>query len=223
MTSSFFEIRLFYVRTSPCSVDTVPSFLTLSHLRRPVGVSLEINGSKIPSSDHTSLLLRRDRIDRGSSEVTYVSTDGVKLTGAVDFEVGDDKGNLILCGSLDKMEAAWSNGSIGSVGDKDPKTGWSMDCYMAASISGSGFVQPKLGIVNPLVEVYVAGCFGGVPLILTQTVMVSPRRKARPGILDSIPEERGERENGRSDVLVCQRTMTSLVRKLFFLFLSIYM
>ncbi|ONK80317.1 uncharacterized protein A4U43_C01F16320 [Asparagus officinalis] len=68
-----------------------------------------------------------------------------------------------------------------------------------------------LGIVNPLVEVYVAGCFGGVPLILTQTVMVSPRRKARPGLLDSIPEERGDRENGRSDGLVCQRTMASLL------------
>lgn len=206
MTSSFFEIRLFYVRISPCSIDTVPSSLTLAHLRRPIGVCLEINGSKIPSSDQTSLLLRRDRIDRETLEVTYVSTDGVKLTGAVDFEVIDDRGNLILCGSLEKMEAAWSNGSIGS--DKDPKTGWSMDCYLAASINGSGLLQPKLGIVNPLIEVYVAGCFGGVPLILTQTVQMSPRKKVRPGVLDSIPEdaESGERVNG----LVLRRTTTSV-------------
>lgn len=102
---------------------------------------------------------------------------------------------------------------MGSCGDKDPKTGWSMDCYLAASIGGSGLAQPKLGTVSPSIEVYVAGCFGGVPLILTQTVQLSPKRKTTPGALDSIPEdkERWDTANGRSDGgLVCRRSTTTV-------------
>ncbi|KAJ6850608.1 uncharacterized protein M6B38_263800 [Iris pallida] len=80
-----------------------------------------------------------------------------------------------------------------------------MDCYAAASLAASGLVQPKMGIANPSVEVYVAGCSGGAPLILTQTVQMSPRRKAaRPGALDSIPED-GEGRNGEG--LSCQRAL----------------
>ncbi|PKA61671.1 Uncharacterized protein AXF42_Ash018652 [Apostasia shenzhenica] len=204
--SSLFEIRLFYVRISPSAPDAVPPRLILSHLRREMGVSLEINGSRVPASELTSIPLRRDRIDRGAGEVTYVSTDGVRLSGALDFEVCDENGNLILCGSLERMEAPWSNGTIclnGHQGssDKDRNTGWSMNCYSAASISSSSFVQPKLGITSPSIEVYVAGCSAGFPLILTQTIQLSPRKKlTRQGALDSIPEveetagspERGE-------------------------------
>ncbi|KAK7845122.1 uncharacterized protein CFP56_009990 [Quercus suber] len=46
--SSWFESRLFYVRIAPCVTDTVPDHLTLRHLRREIGVSLEINNSRIP-------------------------------------------------------------------------------------------------------------------------------------------------------------------------------
>ncbi|XP_072970218.1 uncharacterized protein At1g01500 [Typha angustifolia] len=216
--SSWLEIRLFYVRIAPCAVDAVPSRLTLSHLRREVGAALEINGSRIPAADATSLPLRRDRLDRNAGEVTYVSTDGVRLTGAVDFEVCDDKGNLILCGTLERVEAPWSNGAIGfdnhsNSSDKDPKTGWSMDCYSAASIASSAFVQPKLGISSPSIEVYVAGCFAGMPLILTQTVQLSPRRKpVRPGALDSIPEdeENSGRELSSSEGLTRRRASSSV-------------
>ncbi|CAL9064067.1 unnamed protein product [Musa banksii] len=195
VSSSWLEIRLFYVRVAPCVVDTVPPILTLSHLRREMGSALEINGVRLPSSERTAVPLRRDRVDRGAAEVTYVSTDGVRLTGAVDFEVCDDRGKLMLCGSLERMEAPWSNGAIGLdhlQGPSDSKTGWSMNCYVAASIGSSAFVQPdKVGILStPSIEVYVAGCFAGVPLILTQTVQLSPRRRAvRLGALESIPED----------------------------------
>ncbi|MQM20446.1 hypothetical protein Taro_053465 [Colocasia esculenta] len=144
-----------------------------------------------------------DRVDRGAAEVTYVSTDSIRLTGAVDFEVrdGDD---LLLCGALERMEMPWSNGVAqhnptpqSSV--KDPKTGWSMDCYSAVSLASSAFVQPKLGIISPSIEVYVAGCCSGYPLILTQTVQQSPRRKAqRQGALDAIPED--DETSGKENV-----------------------
>ncbi|XP_010941072.1 uncharacterized protein At1g01500-like [Elaeis guineensis] len=220
--STWLEVRLFYVRITPCAADAVPPRLTLSHLRREMGAALEINGARVPNSDPTSLPLRRDRLDRDAAEVTYVSTEGVRLTGAVDFEVCDDWGNLILCGSLERVEAPWSNGVIGFDNhsgscDKDPKTGWSMDCYSVASISSSAFMQPKLGISSPSIEVYVAGCYAGVPLILTQTVQLSPRRKAvRPGALDAIPEgeETAGREQGSNEGLIHGRTPSSVTEEI---------
>ncbi|KAJ7941206.1 putative Erythronate-4-phosphate dehydrogenase family protein [Quillaja saponaria] len=154
--SAWFEIRLFYVRVVPCVIDSVPDHLTLCHLHREIGVSLEINGHRIPASEAASLTLRRDRVDKESSEVTYVSTDSIRVTGSVEFEVYENEG-LILCGSLERMEANWTNGNVGL--GNDSKTGWSMDCHMAAAIGSgsSAFFQPKLGVSSPSIEVYVAG------------------------------------------------------------------
>ncbi|EOA36916.1 hypothetical protein CARUB_v10009744mg [Capsella rubella] len=189
--SAWLEVRLFYVRIAPCVVENVPDFLTLRHPRRETGASLEVNGVRVPSSQTASLKLRRDRVDRETSEVTYVSTETVRVTGSVDFEVyhNDD---MVLCGNLDRIEGAWNNGTV-----SDPKTGWGMDCYIAmgngqgsAPSSSSAFFQPKLGVSSPSVEVYIAGCCGGVPVILTKTIQVSPRRKvARHVTLDAIPED----------------------------------
>ncbi|PSS11685.1 Uncharacterized protein CEY00_Acc15958 [Actinidia chinensis var. chinensis] len=205
-TSGWLEIRLFYVRIGPCAVDCVPDHLTLRHLRREIGVSLEINGSRIPASESTALTLRRDRLDKESSEVTYVSTDSVKLTGAVEFEVYEEE-EMILCGSLERMEAAWSNGCVDL--ENDSKTGWTMDCYTAASIAsgGSAFFQPKFGILAPSFEVYIAGCCSGVPVILTKTIQISPRRKpVRNGTLDAIPEDDEiEKEQKDNNGMIRQR------------------
>ncbi|WOK98676.1 hypothetical protein Cni_G07388 [Canna indica] len=220
--SSWLEIRLFYVRISPCAVDVAPPHLTLSHPRREMGAAIEINGARVPASEPTSVPLRRDRLDRNAAEVTYVSTDGVRIAGAVDFEVCDDTGNLILCGSLERMETPWSNGAISfdqhqGSSDKDAKTAWSMDCYLAASTGASSLIQPKLGISAPSIEVYVAGCFAAVPLILTQTVQLSPRRKAsKTALLDSIPEDEeatAHQNNGINDSLVHRRTSSSVAEE----------
>ncbi|KAL6290351.1 hypothetical protein ACE6H2_007861 [Prunus campanulata] len=198
--SAWFEIRLFYVRVAPCVIDSVPDHLTLRHLRREIGVSLEINGAKVPASDSASLTLRRDRVDKESSEVTYVSTDSVRVTGPVEFEVYENN-DMVLCGSLERMEGVWLNGNAGGL-KNDSKTGWSMDCYMAASINSgsSAFFQPKLGLSSPSIEVYIAGCCSGVPVILTKTIQISPRRKGtRHAMLDAIPEdEEVGKEHGKS-------------------------
>lgn len=214
--SLWLEIRLFYVRVSPCAVDAVPPQVTLSYLRRDMGAAIEINGARVPSSDPTSLPLRRDRLDHDAAEVTYVSTDSVRIAEAVDFEVCDDRGNLLLRGSLGRTEAPRSNATV-SFGqhhspDKNPN-GWSMDCYSAASTGASAFVQPRIGIFSPSFEVYVAGCIATVPVILTQTVQLSGKRKAvRPGNLDSIPEDEetsGYQEQGN---LVHRRASSSVSR-----------
>ncbi|XP_058076358.1 uncharacterized protein At1g01500-like, partial [Magnolia sinica] len=162
------------------------------------GIRLQsLDSSRIPTAETASLTLYRDRIDKESSEVTYVSTDNVHVTGAVDFEVFE-KEDLILCGSLERMEPSSKNGGVGfnqhhhQALDNDSKTGWSMDCYSAASLTtgSSAFCQPKLEISSPSIEVYVASCCSGFPLILTKTIHLSPRRKPLgQTTLDSIPED----------------------------------
>ncbi|KAK8498338.1 hypothetical protein V6N13_032192 [Hibiscus sabdariffa] len=176
-TSVWLEIRLFYVRISPCVIDAVPQQLTLSHIHRELGVSLEINGSRIPSSDSAHLTLRRDRLNRETSEVTYLSTDSVRVTGGFEFEVCEDEKKL-LCGSLERMEGEWN-----------------MDCYIATSAmepGNSAFIHPKMGVSAPGIEVYIAGCCAGVPVILTKTIHVSPKKNGGSRVrllLDAIPED----------------------------------
>ncbi|KAK2967315.1 hypothetical protein RJ640_006181 [Escallonia rubra] len=204
--SGWLEIRLFYVRIAPCAVQSVPNHLALRHLRREIGVSLEINGTRVPSSDVASITLRRDRVDKETSEVTYVSTDSVRVTGAIEFEVHEEE-EMVLCGSLERMEATWCNGTVGL--DNDSKTGWTMECYTSASVAsgGSAFFQPRMGISSPSVEVYIAGCCSGVPVILTKTIQISPRRKlSRHMMLDAIPEdEEIDKEQGSGNGLLRQR------------------
>ncbi|CAL5196036.1 unnamed protein product [Lathyrus oleraceus] len=179
---SWLELRLFYVRISPCVINSAPECLTLCHPNRETGSSLVINGTPIPAIDSAPPLpLRRDRVDKESAEVTYVSTDNVRITGGAEFEVYE-KDVLFLCGSLERLDTDWGNGS-----------GWEMDCHVAAGSIGSGssaFFRPKLGVSAPSVEVYVAGCCSGVPVILSKTISMSPRRRVpRHAILDAIPED----------------------------------
>uniref|UniRef100_A0A7N0ULY6 Erythronate-4-phosphate dehydrogenase family protein n=1 Tax=Kalanchoe fedtschenkoi TaxID=63787 RepID=A0A7N0ULY6_KALFE len=189
--SAWFEIRLFYVRVSPCVADCLPNFITLLLPRREIGVALEINGSRVPTSESARLSLRRDRVDKEASEVTYVSTDSVRVTGSVEFAVYEGGGDvMILCGALERLETLWTG---------DSKTGWSLDCYPAAVVAESercsAFFQPKMGVSSPSFEVYIAGCCLGSPVILTKMVQISPRRRVgRQSLLDAIPEEEDDKE-----------------------------
>ncbi|XP_027336039.1 uncharacterized protein At1g01500 [Abrus precatorius] len=190
--SACLEIRLFYVRISPCVVNSVPDHLTLCHPHRQIGVSFVINGSPVPASEPAPIPLRRDRVDRDAAEVTYVATDSVRLSGSADFEVYENEG-LFLCGSLERLDSEWGNGS-----------GWSMDCHVGLESIGSGcsaFFRPKLGVSAPSIEVYVAGCCSGVPVILSKTIQMSPRRRVpRHATLDAIPEDEEMMEKNRTGV-----------------------
>ena len=97
--------------------------------------------------------------------------------GGSEFEVYEDE-KMVLCGSLERMEGEWS-----------------VDCYMAATAmepGNSAFFQPKMRVSVPGIEVYIAGCCAGVPVILTKTILVSPKRKGGSRLswmLDAIPED----------------------------------
>uniref|UniRef100_A0A5B7AHF1 Erythronate-4-phosphate dehydrogenase family protein n=1 Tax=Davidia involucrata TaxID=16924 RepID=A0A5B7AHF1_DAVIN len=166
------DLRVFYVRVTKCEIDdSTPEYLTLNH---------------IPLNRDTSTLLRRDRLDKKSEEVTFVSTDSIRMTGSVKFEVFD-KDILVLSGVL---ELCNSNGFTGE--SKNHGQRRSMSCE-SDILAGTGFLKGRqyvgLESTSPTIEVYVAGSFSSIPIILTKTLQLSFRKKQmRKGMLDSIPE-----------------------------------
>ncbi|XP_077216396.1 erythronate-4-phosphate dehydrogenase family protein [Tasmannia lanceolata] len=186
--SSWFDLRVFYVRVSNFEVDqSTPEYLTLNHIPLSPDTLLEGNGGRSSIySEGVSSLLRRDRVDKKAEEATFVSTDSVRMTGSVKFEVYD-KDDLLLSGVLEMYN---SNGCVGE--SKNHSKRWSMNCQSVMTV-GTGFLRGKQNmcseLLSPTVEVYVAGCFLGTPIILTKTLQLSFRRKHnRKGTLDSIPE-----------------------------------
>ncbi|KAM1079395.1 hypothetical protein ACFX2B_013959 [Malus domestica] len=97
----WFEIWLFYVRVAPYVTGSVLDHLKLRHLRREIGILLEIDRTRVPTSDSASLMLRRDPVDKELSEVMYLSIDTVRVTGGVEFEVYENN-DMVLCGSLER-------------------------------------------------------------------------------------------------------------------------
>ncbi|CAN6281365.1 unnamed protein product [Urochloa humidicola] len=125
---------------------------------------------------HTEFIsssLRRDRVDKKTEEATFVSTDNIRMTGSVRFQVFD-KNDLLLTGDLDLCSA---NGVVGE--SKNSSKKWNMKCQ--SSTSCNGFLKGKLSTgseyVQPAIEVYVAGTFSGTPIILTKTIQLISRRK----------------------------------------------
>ncbi|XP_059452909.1 uncharacterized protein At1g01500-like [Corylus avellana] len=182
------DLRVFYVRVSKCEIDdSTPEYLTLNHIPLNRDTLLEVNGVRTSIySDGVSTLLRRDRCDKKSEEATFVSTDSIRMTGSVKFEVFD-KDVLMLSGVL---ELCNSNGFVKE--PYNPGQGWSMNCESDVTV-GTGFFKGKqmLGpeLASPTIEVYIAGSFSGTPIILTKTLQLSHRKKhMRKSTLNSIPE-----------------------------------
>lgn len=185
----WFDIRVFYVRISDFMVDdSTPECLTVNHIPLSPDTLLEVNGARCSvCSEGMSCILRRDRIDKKAEEATFVSTASIRLTGSVKFEVFD-KEVLVLSGILEMSNTNGFSGDSKSNGRR-----WSMNCESLMSPS-AGFLKGKqiagLESVSPTIEVYVAGCFSGTPIILTKTLQLTSRRKQhnRKSMLDSIPE-----------------------------------
>uniref|UniRef100_A0A7N0TDQ5 Erythronate-4-phosphate dehydrogenase family protein n=1 Tax=Kalanchoe fedtschenkoi TaxID=63787 RepID=A0A7N0TDQ5_KALFE len=179
------DLRVFYVRVSKCEIDdSTPELLTLNHVPLNRDTLLEVNGARASIySDGVTTLLRRDRVDKKSEEATFVSTDSVRVTGSVKFEVFD-KDVLVLAGVLELGDVRKS-----SVKKSDANAAkWSMDCE-SDMVSGSGFFKGSHHSSPPKVEVYVAGCFAGSPIILTKMLQLGPWKKLRrKSMLDTIPE-----------------------------------
>lgn len=193
------DIRVFYVRISNFVVDeSTPSVLTLNHVPLSPDTLLEANGVRCNMySEGVVSVLRRDRADKKSEEATFVTTDSIRMTGDVKFEVYD-KGDLVLSGVVEMFRG------IGYTGETESNAkNWSMSCETEIT-AGSGFLKGKhsIGPQSPLptIEVYVTGCFSGKPIILTKTLQLGFKKKQnKKGTLDAIPEyDIGETEKNPS-------------------------
>ncbi|BBN18653.1 hypothetical protein MPTK1_8g04290 [Marchantia polymorpha subsp. ruderalis] len=200
----WFDVRVFYVRVTSCPLDDAPEVLTMRYPPRDISTALEANGGRISPSEELKLTLRRDRVDTESSEATYVSTDNLRASGSVSFEVYDRE-QLLLCGNLER-----SDPKIDTDGDdrdrsmstlsKSIKLGWKMDLNCAVTSPGCSFLKGRQEFSTavlspPTMEVCVVGRYSALPVILTEVVQLTVRRKmVRRNTLDSIVEgEEGER------------------------------
>ncbi|MBA0843002.1 hypothetical protein Goarm_000229, partial [Gossypium armourianum] len=132
------DLRVFYVRVSKCETDeSTPMHLTLNHVPLNPDTLLEVNGVRTGIySDGPSTLLRRDRLDKKSEEATFVSTDSIRLTGSMKFEVFN-KDTLLLYGVLELCDR---NGCTKESKGSGPM--WSMNCESVIT-TGTGFLKAK--------------------------------------------------------------------------------
>ena len=78
------------MRLSSFPLETSLQFLTLRHIPIDFTARLEVNGECIAPSETASSFLHRDKVYKKSIEVTYVSTDIVRIGGFVKFEAYDE-------------------------------------------------------------------------------------------------------------------------------------
>ncbi|KAK9077313.1 hypothetical protein SSX86_005650 [Deinandra increscens subsp. villosa] len=194
---AWLDLRVVYIRISKCDInnESTPEYLTLNHVPLNRDTLLEVNGARTSIySDGVTTLLKRDRMDRKSEEVTFVSTDSLRTTGSVKFEVFD-KDVLLVSGVFDLCH---SNGAHGESSEHISK--WRMECE-TDMVSGNGFLKGKhnMGLESdpPSIEVCSAGSFAGNPIILTKTLQLSCRKKQmKKGLLKAIPENESMANEG---------------------------
>ncbi|KAJ7562090.1 hypothetical protein O6H91_03G054900 [Diphasiastrum complanatum] len=196
----WFDVRVFYVRVSSCLLDEAPDSVIVRLPPRSIEIALEVNGGRIPPSEEASLLLRRDRMDAESEEVIYVNTDNLRASESIIFEVYDRE-DLLISGILEKKDhlpnglQGCEESDIISVSSKSMKSGWKMECSCGVGSSGCAFFKDRRGHTNicaspPSMEICVVGRCIGSPVILTQTIQLTPRRRSARRIpLDAIPED----------------------------------
>lgn len=186
--SPWLDLKVFYIRICNCEVDESTSdHLTVNHIPLHPDTVLEVNGRRSSIySDCVSSHLRRDRVDKKSEEATFVSTDNIRITGSVRFEVFD-KEDLLLTGVLELCCDKSADGD--SIGRQKK---WSIKCESLMSngvnfLRGKQYKCPELHL--PTIEVYIAGCFSGSPIVLTKTVKLGMHKRNQKSVLDSIPED----------------------------------
>ncbi|KAI7736916.1 hypothetical protein M8C21_032347 [Ambrosia artemisiifolia] len=137
---AWLDLRVFYIRISKCDInnESTPEYLTLNHVPLNRDTLLEVNGARTSIySDGVTTLLRRDRIDKKSEEVTFVSTESVRTTGSVKFEVFD-KDALLVSGVF---YLGHSNGVHGESNNCFVSK-WRMECE-TDMVVGHGFLKGK--------------------------------------------------------------------------------
>ena len=179
------SLRVFYLKLSRCEVnDSMLDTLTVTHTPLTSDTVLEANGDRPGTNDngHVSCPLHRDRVNAASREATFVSTETVKMTGSVRFEVRVGKDEKLLVGIMEMCDAVDGFGVV--------EKGWVMKCQVAMQ-RGSGFLKgPGEDAKLPMIEVYVASLFRGNPIVFTKAMKLRFRRKrqVKAPFMEPIPE-----------------------------------
>jgi hypothetical protein len=138
----------------------------ISGAAAPPSLALAIHpdgGEASPSN----LPLRLDRRDPASGEATYVSTAAAHLPPpAAAFVVADHRGAALLRGSLRRCTDS-----------KADSPSWAIDCVPSAGAAASASAF----------EVYVAGCCGGEPAVLTHALRLATPEEAAGGLVRRRP------------------------------------
>ena len=207
-SQSWFDIRVIYVRVTSCALEDAPEFLKIRFPPRSIGVALEVNGGWISPSEEACVDLRRDRVDTETTEATYVSTDNIRMSETICFEVFN-KEEALVSGTLEHSNNYQESGH----GSKGKRT-WSMECCCVVGKSGCAFIKTRhdfsaAPLTPPTMEVSVVGRHLNIPVFLTQTVHLIARRKSGKVLqLDVIPETE---ELGKSHAGILQFGQAGLV------------
>ncbi|XP_024529149.1 uncharacterized protein At1g01500 isoform X1 [Selaginella moellendorffii] len=210
--SSWFDVRVLYARVAFCAVEEAPELLTIWFPPRGIDIALEVNGGRVAPSEEACIALRRDRLDLESEEVTFVSTDNLRTSGSLAFEIYH-RHDFLVSGCLKQSVISSHDSSSFCEGGMPGirKLGWRMECSCEAGSSKCSFVRVQQhhlrspppppspspsssssssSSLTTLMEVCVVGRYIGSPVILTQTVQLNARRsRLRCTVLDVIPED----------------------------------
>ncbi|CAM6012798.1 unnamed protein product [Sphagnum balticum] len=207
---SWFDVKVVYVGVRSCPLEDAPESLTMRFPPRNIGTALEVNGGRISPSEETNLILRRDRIDTESAEATYVNTSNLRTTGTLLYNVLN-KDEAILIGSLEHEEKSsscssatkhqvYNNAAHGHhnccVSKSIINPCWHMENSCVVGQGGCAFSRvrqrehTRMPTATPAaMEVCMVGWDSGTPVILTQTVQLTARRRPNwQASLDVIPE-----------------------------------
>jgi hypothetical protein len=220
--SSWFHIRLIYARLSGCcccattsrdaAAAAAPESLCLRFPPRSIGTALEVNGGRISPSEQTVLVLRREkrrrrRSDPESAEATFLSTDDVRTSGPLSFEILF-KGEALVAGTItleqqhsvfDSLQqqggddGVYNSSSLVQKSSIDGLRRWSLDCASVV-VGHAGSIFSKLrrhdhnilcpsssssssSLSPPAMEVCLVARNLGTPVILIQTVHLTAPRR----------------------------------------------
>lgn len=156
----------------------IPETLTLHFLPRSNLTVLEIKGRRVHPFSSAFLTLQRNPNGRKSEgQIAYMGSDSIRTSDNLCFEVYL-RDNPLIFGRLEKIQETSE--------EVMPKSTWTVECSSRLEYS-SKWCFDAMSI--PTVSVYVEGQIWGIPVIVTQTLQLLPRRKrSRQCTLDVIPE-----------------------------------
>ncbi|GJP56234.1 hypothetical protein CLOM_g15312 [Closterium sp. NIES-68] len=197
--AGWLDVKVIYARISAQNIiNSSSDYLVFSSPPREISSELEVNGARRSPLEDVSLSLRKDRADCESSEATFVSTDRLRIRRHLSFGIFHEGEKLVACSlnlrSRPSLEEAVSGLPVLPERGLPLEGQWTLECSCTTSSSWSGFAVKSVQelsdhAVQPSLEICIVGRCDGLPVMLTETVQLTARRKNHwKGGLDAIPE-----------------------------------